>query len=72
MGNNIYIVSDVESGEASARCGLGAEEMAAAAAGLKVRSILITHGHRDHHEQSATSRPRSVYRWRSASTTRRC
>src|SRR5688500_2419301 len=49
--NNIYIVSDVESGEAYILdAGYEPDVIAKAARGLRVRSILVTHGHRDHHE----------------------
>ena len=49
--NNIYVLSEVESGEAYVLdAGYEPEHVAAAAQGLHVRSILITHGHRDHHE----------------------
>jgi glyoxylase-like metal-dependent hydrolase (beta-lactamase superfamily II) len=52
MENNIYIVSDVETGEAYViDGGYEPDAIAEAAEGLTVRSILITHGHRDHHEQ---------------------
>jgi glyoxylase-like metal-dependent hydrolase (beta-lactamase superfamily II) len=51
MENNIYIVSDVETGEAYViDGGYEPDAIAEAAEGLTVRSILITHGHRDHHE----------------------
>jgi glyoxylase-like metal-dependent hydrolase (beta-lactamase superfamily II) len=49
--NNIFIVSDAGSGEAYVLDGgYEPESIAAAASGLTVRSILVTHGHRDHHE----------------------
>jgi glyoxylase-like metal-dependent hydrolase (beta-lactamase superfamily II) len=49
--NNIFIVSDAGSGEAYVLDGgFEPEQIAAAAEGLKVRGILVTHGHRDHHE----------------------
>jgi glyoxylase-like metal-dependent hydrolase (beta-lactamase superfamily II) len=52
MENNIYIVSDVETGEAYViDGGYEPDAIAEATQGLTVRSILITHGHRDHHEQ---------------------
>jgi glyoxylase-like metal-dependent hydrolase (beta-lactamase superfamily II) len=53
--NNIFIVSDAASGEAYVLDG-GSEpsSVAAAVAGLNVRGILITHGHRDHHENVGT------------------
>ena len=53
--NNVFIVSDVGSGEAYVvDGGYEPEQVAAAAAGLHVRGILVTHGHRDHHENVAT------------------
>ena|SRR5919198_5431617 len=52
--NNIFIVSDQASGEAYVLDGgYEPEAIAEAAAGLQVRAILITHGHRDHHEHAA-------------------
>ncbi len=53
--NNIFIVADEGSGEAYVLDG-GFEpaSIAAAVAGLNVRGILITHGHRDHHENVGT------------------
>jgi glyoxylase-like metal-dependent hydrolase (beta-lactamase superfamily II) len=49
--NNIFIVSDEESREAYiVDGGYEPEAVASAAAGLQVKAILITHGHRDHHE----------------------
>ena len=54
MENNIYVVSDVDSSEAYVLdAGWEPDAVAAAVASLKVRSILITHGHRDHHEHAA-------------------
>jgi glyoxylase-like metal-dependent hydrolase (beta-lactamase superfamily II) len=59
MQNNIYIVSDVETGEAYIiDGGYEPNAIAEAAEGLTVRSILITHGHRDHHEQVADLKSR--------------
>ena len=59
MENNIYIVSDVETGEAYIiDGGYEPNAIAEAAEGLTVRSILITHGHRDHHEQVADLKSR--------------
>jgi glyoxylase-like metal-dependent hydrolase (beta-lactamase superfamily II) len=59
MENNIYIVSDVETGEAYViDGGYEPDAIAEAAQGLTVRSILITHGHRDHHEQVADLKSR--------------
>ena len=53
--NNIFVVSDAGSGEAYILDGgYEPEAIAAAAAGLNVKAILITHGHRDHHENVAT------------------
>ncbi len=49
--NNIFIVSDAGSGEAYVLDGgFEPEQIAGAASGLSVRGILVTHGHRDHHE----------------------
>jgi glyoxylase-like metal-dependent hydrolase (beta-lactamase superfamily II) len=51
MENNIYIVSEVDSGEAYVLDGgFEPEQIAEATQGLHVRGILVTHGHRDHHE----------------------
>ena len=48
--NNIFILSDADSGEAYViDAGFEPEQIAAAANGLKVKAILITHGHQDHH-----------------------
>jgi glyoxylase-like metal-dependent hydrolase (beta-lactamase superfamily II) len=53
--NNIFLVSDAASGEAYViDGGYEPEAIAAAASGLTVKAILITHGHRDHHENVAT------------------
>jgi glyoxylase-like metal-dependent hydrolase (beta-lactamase superfamily II) len=53
--NNIFLVSDSGSGEAYViDGGYEPEAIAAAAAGLSVKAILITHGHRDHHEHVRT------------------
>ena len=49
--NNIFIVADADSREAYViDGGYEPETIASAAAGLSVKAILITHGHRDHHE----------------------
>jgi glyoxylase-like metal-dependent hydrolase (beta-lactamase superfamily II) len=49
--NNIFIVSDGGSGEAYVLDGgYEPEQIAAAVSGLNVRAIVVTHGHRDHHE----------------------
>src|SRR3954471_1562987 len=49
--NNIFIVSDSASGEAYVLDGgFEPEQIAAAAAGLRVKAVVVTHGHRDHHE----------------------
>jgi glyoxylase-like metal-dependent hydrolase (beta-lactamase superfamily II) len=48
--NNIFILSDAASHEAYVLdAGFEPEQIAAAANGLKVKAILITHGHQDHH-----------------------
>lgn len=53
--NNIFIVSDDASREAYILdAGYEPEAIAEAAEGLTVKAILITHGHRDHHENVAT------------------
>jgi glyoxylase-like metal-dependent hydrolase (beta-lactamase superfamily II) len=52
--NNIFIVSDVESGEGYViDGGFEPSAISEAASGVNVRGILITHGHRDHHEHVA-------------------
>jgi glyoxylase-like metal-dependent hydrolase (beta-lactamase superfamily II) len=51
--NNIFVVSEPASGEAFViDAGYEPETVAQAVQGLNVRSILITHGHRDHHEHA--------------------
>jgi glyoxylase-like metal-dependent hydrolase (beta-lactamase superfamily II) len=51
--NNIFVVSDSASGEAFViDAGYEPQTVAQAVQGLNVRSILITHGHRDHHEHA--------------------
>jgi len=53
--NNIFIVSDAGSGEAYVLDGgFEPEQIALAVDGLHVRGILVTHGHRDHHENVGT------------------
>ena len=53
--NNIFIVSDAGSGEAYILDGgFEPEAIAAAAEGLRVKAILVTHGHRDHHQNVGT------------------
>jgi glyoxylase-like metal-dependent hydrolase (beta-lactamase superfamily II) len=53
--NNIFIVSDAGSGEGYVLDGgYEPEQIAEAASGLTVRAILVTHGHRDHHENVGT------------------
>jgi glyoxylase-like metal-dependent hydrolase (beta-lactamase superfamily II) len=50
--NNIFLVSDEGTREAYILDGgPEPEAIAAAAEGLNVKAILVTHGHRDHHEQ---------------------
>jgi glyoxylase-like metal-dependent hydrolase (beta-lactamase superfamily II) len=52
--NNIFIVSDEASREAYVLdAGFEPEAIAAATAGLNVKAIIVTHGHRDHHENVA-------------------
>jgi glyoxylase-like metal-dependent hydrolase (beta-lactamase superfamily II) len=49
--NNIFIVSDEGTREAYVLDGgFEPEAIASAAEGLKIKAILVTHGHRDHHE----------------------
>ena len=49
--NNIFIVSDAGSGEAYVLDGgFEPEQIASSVDGLNVKAILVTHGHRDHHE----------------------
>jgi glyoxylase-like metal-dependent hydrolase (beta-lactamase superfamily II) len=49
--NNIFIVSDEGSHEAYVLdAGFEPEAIASAAEGLTVKGIIVTHGHRDHHE----------------------
>ena len=49
--NNIFIVADTVAREAYViDAGYEPERVAEAASGLRVRGILVTHGHRDHHE----------------------
>jgi glyoxylase-like metal-dependent hydrolase (beta-lactamase superfamily II) len=53
--NNIFIVSDAESGEGYVLDGgFEPRQTPAAAAGLSIKAILVTHGHRDHHENVGT------------------
>jgi glyoxylase-like metal-dependent hydrolase (beta-lactamase superfamily II) len=53
--NNIFIVSDSETSEAYViDAGFEPEAVAAACSGLSVKAILVTHGHRDHHENVTT------------------
>src|SRR5260370_9801571 len=53
--NNIFIVSDAESGEAYVLDGgFEPELIAETASGLRVKAIIVTHGHRDHHENVGT------------------
>ncbi len=55
LENNIFIVSDADSGEAYVLdAGYEPEQVAEATNGLNVKAILVTHGHRDHHENVAT------------------
>jgi glyoxylase-like metal-dependent hydrolase (beta-lactamase superfamily II) len=52
--NNIFLVSDANSGEGFViDAGYEPEQIASAASANSVRGILITHGHRDHHEHVA-------------------
>jgi glyoxylase-like metal-dependent hydrolase (beta-lactamase superfamily II) len=52
--NNIFIVSDEASREGYVLdAGFEPEAIASAAEGLNVKAIIVTHGHRDHHENVA-------------------
>jgi glyoxylase-like metal-dependent hydrolase (beta-lactamase superfamily II) len=52
--NNIFLISDERTAEAFViDGGYEPRQVADAASGLNVKSILITHGHRDHHEHVA-------------------
>jgi glyoxylase-like metal-dependent hydrolase (beta-lactamase superfamily II) len=51
MGNMVYIVRDPDTKEGYViDAGFEPEKIAAAVGDTKVKAILITHGHRDHHE----------------------
>jgi glyoxylase-like metal-dependent hydrolase (beta-lactamase superfamily II) len=53
--NNIFLVSDEGSGEGYVLDGgFEPQRIADAADGLHVKAILVTHGHRDHHENVGT------------------
>jgi glyoxylase-like metal-dependent hydrolase (beta-lactamase superfamily II) len=53
--NNIFIVSDESTREAYVLDGgFEPQAIADATAGLNVKGIIVTHGHRDHHENVAT------------------
>jgi glyoxylase-like metal-dependent hydrolase (beta-lactamase superfamily II) len=53
--NNIFIVADEATREAYVLDGgFEPEAIAQAASGLNVKAIIVTHGHRDHHENVAT------------------
>ena len=55
LENNIFIVSDAGTREAYVvDGGYEPEAIAQAAEGLRVKAILVTHGHRDHHENVGT------------------
>lgn len=54
LENNVFVVSDEGSGEAYVLDGgYEPEAIASVATGLRVQGILVTHGHRDHHEHVA-------------------
>src|SRR5262249_21219101 len=53
--NNIFIVADAASGEAYVLDGgFEPEQIARAVRDLQVKTIIVTHGHRDHHENVGT------------------
>jgi glyoxylase-like metal-dependent hydrolase (beta-lactamase superfamily II) len=56
-GNNIYVLWDEASGDAYViDAGYEPLAVADAARGLAVKAILVTHGHKDHHENVGTLR----------------
>jgi glyoxylase-like metal-dependent hydrolase (beta-lactamase superfamily II) len=55
--NNIFLVSDAASGEGYViDGGYEPEQIAEAARDMSVKTILVTHGHRDHHENVGSLR----------------
>ena len=57
--NNVFIISDTASGEGYIiDAGYEPEQIAEAASDVTVKAILITHGHRDHHENVADLKAR--------------
>ena len=56
MENNVYVLSDASGDAWVIDGGYEPEAIAEAVAGLTVKGILVTHGHKDHHEHVAELR----------------